>query len=286
MYDSFRPGQVWLDTEGKRIQAHGGSVIYVDGIYYWYGENKEFTDGTNDIWTYGIRFYRSNDLYNWEDLGLVIPPDTEDEKSPLNPTNCMLDRPHIIYNKRTKKYVCWVKIMHKEGHQDETVLTADKITGPYTIVNQGIRPLGMSAGDFDLAVADSWHGPYRVLGNPHPEDASHTSFHSQISCIFKVEGTKDLYIAAADRWCPDCMDLDYEFYAKVYDKLFSGTEEEKSRIRQMPEFSRIDDMGRNTSIADYVWLPIRFVEACEEYPQGMVFIDWKDEWRWQDYVGR
>lgn len=286
MYDSFRPGQVWLDTEGKRIQAHGGSVIYVDGIYYWYGENKEFTDGTNDIWTYGIRFYRSNDLYNWEDLGLVIPPDTEDEKSPLNPTNCMLDRPHIIYNKRTKKYVCWVKIMHKEGHQDETVLTADKITGPYTIVNQGIRPLGMSAGDFDLAVADSWHGPYMVLGDPHPEDVSHTSFHSQISCIFKVEGTKDLYIAAADRWCPDCMDLDYEFYAKVYDKLFSGTEEEKSHIRQMPEFSRIDDMGRNTSIADYVWLPIRFVEACEEYPQGMVFIDWKDEWRWQDYVGK
>lgn len=286
MYDSFRPGQVWLDTEGKRIQAHGGSVIYVDGIYYWYGENKEFTDGTNDIWTYGIRFYRSNDLYNWEDLGLVIPPDTEDENSPLNPTNCMLDRPHIIYNERTEKYVCWVKIMHKEGHQDETVLTADKITGPYTIVNQGIRPLGMSAGDFDLAVADSWHGPYMVLGDPHPEDVSHTSFHSQISCIFKVEGTKDLYIAAADRWCPDCMDLDYEFYAKVYDKLFSGTEEEKSRIRQMPEFSRIDDMGRNTSIADYVWLPIRFVEACEEYPQGMVFIDWKDEWRWQDYVGR
>ena len=216
----------------------------------------------------------------------MIPPDTEDENSSLNPTNCMLDRPHIIYNERTEKYVCWVKIMHKEGHQDEAVLTADKNTGPYTLVNQGIRPLGMSAGDFDLAVADSWHGPYRVLGNPHPEDASHTSFHSQISCIFKVEGTKDLYIAAADRWCPDCMDLDYEFYAKVYDKLFSGTEEEKSRIRQMPEFSRIDDMGRNTSIADYVWLPIRFVEACEEYPQGMVFIDWKDEWRWQDYVGR
>ena len=24
-YSSIRPGQVWLDTEGKRIQAHGGS---------------------------------------------------------------------------------------------------------------------------------------------------------------------------------------------------------------------------------------------------------------------
>ena len=26
-YDSIRPGKVWLDTKGERIQAHGGSVI-------------------------------------------------------------------------------------------------------------------------------------------------------------------------------------------------------------------------------------------------------------------
>ena len=43
MYDRFYPGQVWLDTEGKRIQAHGGSIMYIDGTYYWYGENKEKT---------------------------------------------------------------------------------------------------------------------------------------------------------------------------------------------------------------------------------------------------
>ena len=42
-YDRFYPGRVWLDTEGKRIQAHGGSVIFIDGVYYWYGENKEKT---------------------------------------------------------------------------------------------------------------------------------------------------------------------------------------------------------------------------------------------------
>ena len=39
--NSIKPGQVWLDTSGNRIQAHGGSVFYMDGIYYWYGENKE-----------------------------------------------------------------------------------------------------------------------------------------------------------------------------------------------------------------------------------------------------
>ena len=40
-YDAFHPGQVWLDTNGNRIHAHGGSIIVDDGVYYWYGENKE-----------------------------------------------------------------------------------------------------------------------------------------------------------------------------------------------------------------------------------------------------
>ena len=49
-YNAFYPGRPWLDTSGNRIQAHGGSVFYRDGVYYWYGENKEKTDGTNGIW--------------------------------------------------------------------------------------------------------------------------------------------------------------------------------------------------------------------------------------------
>ncbi|CAI5469962.1 unnamed protein product [Closterium sp. Yama58-4] len=37
------PGRVWLDEEGRRIQAHGGGVLYVasERRYYWYGENKD-----------------------------------------------------------------------------------------------------------------------------------------------------------------------------------------------------------------------------------------------------
>ncbi|MFD2081192.1 hypothetical protein SAMN05421678_104122 [Actinopolymorpha cephalotaxi] len=29
-YDSFRPGQPWLDTGGKPIQAHGGQVVVTE----------------------------------------------------------------------------------------------------------------------------------------------------------------------------------------------------------------------------------------------------------------
>ena len=130
-YESIRPGQVWLDTKGERIQAHGGSVLFLDGWYYWYGENKEFTDLGEKLWHWGVRCYRSQDLYNWEDLGVIIPPCEDDPSSPLHPTSKM-DRPHIMYNAKTKKFVCWLKIMERNFTQTETILTADAITGPYT----------------------------------------------------------------------------------------------------------------------------------------------------------
>ena len=85
-YSNIRPGQVWLDTEGKRIQAHGGSIFYENGSYYWYGENKEKTDGINGINQWGVRMYESRDLYNWKDLGDIIPPELEDTTSPFSPS--------------------------------------------------------------------------------------------------------------------------------------------------------------------------------------------------------
>lgn len=57
MNTAFHPGKVWLDTKGERIQAHGGSIFYLDNTYYWYGENKEFTDEEKGIWHWGVRCY-------------------------------------------------------------------------------------------------------------------------------------------------------------------------------------------------------------------------------------
>ncbi len=349
-YNSFRPGQVWLDTDGKRIQAHGGSIIEVDNTFYWYGENKEKTDGKNGIWHWGVRCYSSKDLYNWKNEGIIIHPEPNDETSSLHPHKCV-DRPHIIFNKKTNKFVCWLKVMDGEevdAKSLSTVLVADNILGPYTKVVEGLAPLGMSAGDFDLAVAEdgkayyyferchseticadlaedytnvtgyysthfpkpgppftreatahfvrnrkhylitsgttgylpnpseiaigeTWHGPFNVLGNPHRNDKSNTSFHSQISSVFKVPNKKDLYIAVADRWLPNEMHRKYESYRDMFAAWF------------MPEkypdydFEKADDMPlENTSIANYVWLPIRFEGE-------MGYIDWYDEWKIEDF---
>lgn len=349
MYDSIHPGKIWLDTKGNRIQAHGGSVIYLDGIYYWYGENKEKTTGENDIWHWGVRCYASTDLYNWEDKGIIIPPEPDNPQSSLHPSSQM-DRPHIIFNKMTNKFICWLKIMHKDGSQTVTVLTADHFLGPYTKVRESLKPLNMNAGDFDLAVADdgkayyyfervhseticadltddytdvtgyysthfphpyppyvreatahfyrngkhylatsgttgylpnpseiaiadTWHGPYTVLGNLHPKDVSDTSYHSQISSVFKVEGKKDLYIAVADRWMPKHMDLDYRKYSKAFENRFNPNSKEQLELDENLIRCILD---KNTSVADYVWLPIQF-------DGDRAYIDWKESWKIEDY---
>lgn len=345
-YASIRPGQVWLDTSGKRIQAHGGSIMEVDGTFYWYGENKERTAPGSGIWHWGVRCYASQDLYNWEDRGLIIPPEPDDPTSPLHPAQ-MVDRPHIIFNQATRQYVCWLKIMHKDGTQTSTALVADALLGPYRLVRTGLRPLGMSAGDFDLVVdptdgkayyyfervhselicadlsadytdvtgyysthfphpyppyvreapahfrrkglhylftsgttgyfpnpsevacAKTYHGPWTVLGDPHLGDPSGTSFRSQISSVFRHPHKRDLYIALADRWLPQSP-YDGPTVMAWFAARFGG-EPLPPHVPPRPAPHESD-----TSLADYVWLPVRF-------EGDMAYLDWQDEWRVEDY---
>lgn len=348
-YDSFRPGAEWLDTEGRPIQAHGGSIIVVGGVYYWYGENKEKTDGVADVWHWGVNLYSSKDLYNWKHEGTVMPPDLKDPASPLSPKACM-DRPHILYNERTKKFVCFLKVMQKERGQLTSVLTADAITGPWKIVRTGLKPCGMDAGDFDLAkasdgkayyyfervhselicadltddytdvtgyysthaprisppyvreapahflrdgkhylftsgttgywpnpsetfVADTWHGPWTSLGDPHVGDASRTSFRSQITSVFKVPGKKDLYIALADRWLPEQTDITYAETEAMYCKWFGRPFDAALADSFERKRKKYKEATKN---ARYVWLPVVFKG---ERPT----IEWRDEWRLSEF---
>lgn len=164
-YHSIHPGELWLDTNGRPIQAHGFQVIFHDGAYYWYGENKEFTTINSNVWTFGIRMYRSTDFYNWEDLGLIIPPDTTDYLSPLHYTQS-IDRPHIIYCNKTGKWVCWLKSMDEDGFF--VIMQADQLTGPYQLVRT-LKPEGFGVGDFDLWADPETQKAYVWFERPHWE---------------------------------------------------------------------------------------------------------------------
>jgi len=67
---SIKSGEVWLDTEGVPIQAHGGGILYNEKnkTYYWYGEDK-----TEGYLPTGVHAYSSKDLYNWQNEGIVLP---------------------------------------------------------------------------------------------------------------------------------------------------------------------------------------------------------------------
>lgn len=163
MENAIRPGQPWLDTNGQPIQAHGASMFYENGTFYWYGEDKSHTRKKGKIWTWGVRCYSSRDLYNWKDEGHLIAPTPGDKRSILHP-NRRLDRPHIIKNAQTGKYVCWLKFNDKAHF---AVLTADRFLGPYTVAKDFFQPYGRKCGDFDLAVEEATGAAYLYVEMDH-----------------------------------------------------------------------------------------------------------------------
>ncbi|MBQ7173513.1 MAG: family 43 glycosylhydrolase [Clostridia bacterium] len=350
MYNSIRPGKEWLDTNGKHIQAHGFSVFYDEKNeqYVWYGENKEKTDGKGTIWHWGVRYYTSKDLYNWEDRGLLIPPTPDDLTSPLHPTYCM-DRPHILYCKKTGKYVAWLKIMLSGHNQSMCILTADEFGGPYTVDKLLYKPLKMSCGDFCLhadpdgkayiwferphfemicatltddytavtneysvhypnlrppftreaptyfekdgkrylitsgtggyypnpsqvCVFENPHGEYRDLGDPCIDDKDGTSFDAQFTSVLRLPET-DQYIACADRWMPRACDRrKTKAFIAHMDEVFADYKPNREPREVTPMSGKEEKHEENTSISQYVWLPI-------EWEGEKPVIRWKSEWK-------
>jgi hypothetical protein len=117
----------------------------------------------------------------------------------------------------------------------------------------------------EIAVADTHHGPWTVLGDPHPGDPTKTSFRSQMSCVFRHPEKEDLYIAMGDRWLPE-IPADQSNVVEVFARLYSGEPHDGPPMQ----------VESDTSIADYVWLPLRFEGE-------MAFIDWHAEWRVEDF---
>lgn len=351
--DGVYPGKPWLDVTGNRIQAHAGGFLYENGTYYWYGENKEHTDGECEIWTWGIRLYASRDFYNWEDMGLIIPPELSDPNSELFPEK-RVDRPHIVKNPNTGKYVCWYKNSGPDACFN--VLTADGLTGPWELVNSHYNPFGLRVGDFDLtvdeetgtgyvyceanhntlkglrlnreytqaerivstqydginppftregvsvfrregklwmltsgmtgyvpnqsdsAVSEGYEQPFVQVGDPHLDDESLSSFNSQIGQVFRVPGKKDLYLAVADRWVPG-YPVDRELALSLrravsarYDPTVTASAGDQQELASSPNLATA-----NTSLADYVILPITFENGAPK-------IRWRDRWTLEEFV--
>lgn len=150
--------QAWKDAEGNPIHAHGGGFLQVDDSYYWFGECRQ--DGKK------VSCYRSKDLQQWELRGNVLTIDsefkpiyyrTDSELDPYQVRNAgygsgaVIERPKVLYNALTRKYVMWMHWENGKNYHDArcAVATCDSVDGDY-IYHGSFNPIGQMSRDCTL----------------------------------------------------------------------------------------------------------------------------------------
>lgn len=142
-----RPGDVWTDNRGQRIQAHGGGITLWKGTYYWFGEDRT---PSNDPDKRYVACYSSRDLVHWKFRRQVLALANPEHLGP----HWVLERPKVYVNRHTHKFVLY-------AHLDDAryklarvmVAVSDRIDGEYRYV-KSFRPLDEESRDIGQFVDD------------------------------------------------------------------------------------------------------------------------------------
>ncbi|MFC6103272.1 glycoside hydrolase family 43 protein [Olivibacter domesticus] len=296
--NKFIPKALWLDTEGHHINAHGGGIVFVKGTYYWYGEKRG--DKTTSA---GVSVYSSKDLYHWKNEGIALSP-VDDDKSDLT-KGCIIERPKVIYNKKTKKFVMWFHLELKgQGYAAARagVAIADQATGPFKYL-ESFRPNGNMSRDMGLFV-DEDGTAYHIYSSDEnyalriakltddylrPTKADSLLFrkHQEAPAIFKYKGKYYLITSACTGWAPNQASIHeatnifgpWKFTGdpmKGPNALltFGGQSTFILPVQgKRNAFIFMADVWRPKSLQDsrYIWLPIKLA------PEKPV-IEWVDNW--------
>jgi len=149
--------KIWKDTKGNPINAHGGGLLLHKGTYYWFGEIKQ-----GNTWLVpgqqwedyrvpagGISCYSSKDLIKWKFEGKALATLKGQPNHDLD-TSKVVERPKVIYNQKTKKFVMWMHVDANDYSYAQTgVAISDKPQGPYKFLGS-IKPNGQESRDMTL----------------------------------------------------------------------------------------------------------------------------------------
>ncbi|HKP95340.1 MAG TPA: glycoside hydrolase family 43 protein [Fibrobacteria bacterium] len=139
---SIKNGGNTLDDGGVHVDAHGGNVLLdpKSGKYHWFGEYR----GTPR----GVGCYSSQDLYNWKKERIAM---TAEEAGLVG---MVFERPKVVYNALTNKYVMWYHHDTKNyGAAELGVAVSDNVAGPYIMIRH-FRPNGHESRDFGIFTDD------------------------------------------------------------------------------------------------------------------------------------
>ena len=306
------PGEVWKDTDGNPINAHGGGLLYHEGTYYWYGEYKKGETILPEWATWecyrtdvtGVSCYSSKDLLNWKFEGIVLPAVKDDEKHDLHPSK-VLERPKVIYNEKTKKFVMWAHVESADYSKAcAGVAVSDSPTGTFTYVGS-FRPNGAMSRDQTVFVDDNGKA-YQFYSSENnatlyiseltddylkPTGRYTRNFVKQsreAPAVFKYNGKYYMLSSGCTGWDPNVAEL------AVADSIMgqwttignpcTGPDADKTFYAQSTYVQQVYGKGnayiamfdrwkkKNLEDSRYVWLPLEFGK------DGTITIPWRDSW--------
>jgi len=112
--------------DGEHLQAHGAGLIVVNGTYYMVGEDKSGGHSFSNV-----NCYASTDLVQWTLVGALLSRTSSGDLGP----NRVVERPKVIYNDKTRKYVLWMHMDSSSyGEARVAVATGDSVCGKYQYI--------------------------------------------------------------------------------------------------------------------------------------------------------
>ena len=150
-----------MDDRGLPLHAHGGHIIKDKGKFYWIGEDR--TERNK------VSCYVSVDLNQWKFCNHILTVDSPAQKyyvvSDLTldvdghqasiGTGCNIERPKVVFNEKTGKYVMWMHWELPDNYNQArcAVAVCDTIDGNYTYLGS-FNPIGHMSRDCTLFVDD------------------------------------------------------------------------------------------------------------------------------------
>ena len=203
-----KPSQDWLDLSGHLIESHGGGINYFNGKYYWYGQIFNANDPENE--SVGLSCYSSPDLINWTDEGPIIYLGRTD----------IVERPHVIYNDTTHKYVMWAHNIISYPNSRAYVATSDTPSGPFTIATTTLNPDGQGLNDMTLykdtdgtgyVIYSNGTNTHFIISQLSPDYLSTTGtfimpgtlVNHEAPAMFKRNGVYYLLMSQVTGWAPN-----------------------------------------------------------------------------------
>ena len=307
----------WLDSSGHPINAHGGGILYHNGMYYWYGEfkkDKTYTPEGAPWECYrtdvgGVSCYSSPDFTTWTFEGVVLKPDTTDTSHDLHVSK-VLERPKVIFNAKTGKFVMWAHVESADYSKASAgVAVSDSPTGPFTYLGS-FRPNNAMSRDQTVFVDDDGRA-YQFTSSENNQTLyineltddylrptgrftrNFIGMSREAPAVFKHDGKYYMLSSGCTGWDPNQAEL------AVADSIMgkwtvignpcTGNNADKTFYGQstyvQPIYGKKNlyvamfDRWNKTNLGDsrYIWLPL-------DFSNGKITIPWRESWNLDEYA--